>query len=200
MKDCVVNAGFCNRENVLLKDEPTAAFLAVMHEKNELLKRQKMLFEGQEYKAMMIDMGAGTTDIVLCTYRVEGGKLEIMNIFTYPSINTPGLCGGREIDDAIVSAAEEFVNNMQSKPTATGKKTVEQLRRRVKTWKEMTVSVTLREESMLPEPFEISQFRNTLIDFGAPVKNETERFAISREYFETFTAAHWHQWAKLISG
>ena len=93
MKQSVVEAGFCKQENIVLKDEPTAAILAVIHERNVELKQAVMLHEGQKHRAMMIDMGAGTTDIVLCSYKVGGGKLEIDDIFTYPSINTPGLCG-----------------------------------------------------------------------------------------------------------
>ena len=200
MKQSVVNAGFCKEKNIALKDEPTAAILAVIHEKNVELKQNGLLHERRKYKAMMVDMGAGTTDIVLCTYEVKNGRLEIDNIFTYPSINTPGLCGGREIDDAIISEAERFVNKMQAKPSASGEKVVNKLRRRVKSWKEMTISGVLRNSTVLPEPDEITEFRDMLTEYGVPVMNGNERFSISRKYFETFTAEHWKQWAKLIGG
>ena len=200
MKQSVVNAGFCNEEDITLKDEPTAAILAVIHEKNEELKQNGLLHERRKYKAMMVDMGAGTTDIVLCTYEVKNGRLEINDIFTYPSINTPGLCGGREIDETIISEAEQFVNRMQAKPSDSGKKVVNKLRRRVKKWKESTISSVLRNSTVLPEPDEITEFREMLMEYGVPVVNGKERFSISREYFETFTAEHWKQWANLISG
>lgn len=200
MKQSVLNAGFCKEEDIALKDEPTAAILAVIHEKNVEQKQAGMLHEHRKYKAMMVDMGAGTTDIVLCTYQVANGKLEIDDIFTYPSINTPGLCGGREIDDAIISEAEQFVNRMQAKPSSSGEKVVNKLRRRVKKWKEMTISDVLRKGILLPEPDEISGFRDTLLEFGVPVVNGSERFSISRKYFETFTSEHWRQWAQLLSG
>jgi len=200
MKESVENAGFCKQSNIALKDEPTAAILAVIHEKNTDLKQMGMLHEGQKHKTMMIDMGAGTTDIVLCSYKVAGGKLGIDDIFTYPSINTPGLCGGREIDDAIIAEAERFVNNMQAKPTSSGDKVIQRLKLRVKTWKEKSISAVLRREIALPEPDEISGFRDTLSEFGVPIMNEKERFAISREYFENFTKNHWTQWAELIKG
>ena len=200
MKQSVVNAGFCKEEDVALKDEPTAAILAVIHEKNVELKQNGLLHEQRKYKAMMVDMGAGTTDIVLCTYEVKNGRLEIDDIFTYPSINTPGLCGGREIDEAIISEAERFVNGMQAKPSDSGKKVVNKLRRRVKRWKEMTISGVLRNSTVLPEPDEITEFRDMLTEYGVPVVNGKERFSISREYFETFTADHWKQWVNLIDG
>lgn len=200
MKQLVEKAGFCKQSNIVLKDEPTAAVLSVIHEKNTELKQAGMLFEGKEYKAMMIDMGAGTTDIVLCTYKVSDKKLEIENIFTYPSINTPGLCGGREIDEAIISEAEVFVHKMQAKPSASGEKVISKIRHGVKKWKEQTVSGVLRKSIVLPEPDDISAFRDTLYEFGVPIMNEHERFSISREYFETFTRGHWEQWVNLLKG
>ena len=200
MKQSVVDAGFCKEEDIALKDEPTAAILAVIHEKSTELKQTGMLHERRKYKAMMVDMGAGTTDIVLCTYRVENGRLEIDDIFTFPSINTPGLCGGREIDDAIISEAERFVNGMQTKPSTSGEKVVNKLRRRVKKWKELTISGVLRDSTVLPEPDEISEFRDMLTEYGVPVVNGNKRFSISRKYFETFTEKHWNQWVELLTG
>lgn len=200
MKQSVVNAGFCKEEDIALKDEPTAAILAVIHEKNVKLKEAGLLHERRKYKAMMVDMGAGTTDIVLCTYQVANGKLIIDDLFTYPSINTPGLCGGREIDDAIISEAERFVNGMQTKPSTSGEKVVNKLRRRVKKWKELTISGVLRDSTVLPEPDEITEFRDMLTEYGVPVVNGNKRFSISREYFETFTEKHWKQWAELLTG
>ncbi len=200
MKQSVVNAGFCHEEEVALKDEPTAAILAVIHEKNEMLKKAGLLHEGRKYKAMMVDMGAGTTDIVLCTYQVANGRLLIDDIFTYPSINTPGLCGGREIDEAIIAEAKRFVNGMQAKPSPFGDKVVNKLRRRVKSWKDTTISYVLRGYKLLPEPDEISEFRDMLIEYGVPVVNGRERFTVTRKFFEDFTANHWEQWASLLGG
>ena len=200
MKRSVANAGFCKEGNVALKDEPTAAILAVIHEKNMELSKAGMLHEGKKHQAMMIDMGAGTTDIVLCSYVVRSGKLEIDDIFTYPSINTPGLCGGREIDDAILSEAERFVNRMQKTPSASGKNVVKKLRRRVKDWKERTISGVLKRSILLPEPDEIANFRDTLSEFGVPIMNGNERFSICREYFEKFTENHWMEWVNLLQG
>lgn len=200
MKQLVETAGFCKQSNIALKDEPTAAVLSVIHEKNEDLKKAGMLFEGKEYKAMMIDMGAGTTDIVLCTYKVSDKKLNVDNIFTYPSIKNPSSCGGREIDEAIISEVEMFVSKMQAKPSASGEKVISKIRRGVKKWKEQTVSSTLRGNTVLPEPDDISAFRDTLNEFGVPIMNGHEKFSITREYFESFTKGHWEQWVNLLKG
>jgi len=200
MKTSVVQAGFCKEDNVLLKDEPTAAILAVIHEKKNELSRARLLDPGVKYKAMMIDMGAGTTDIVLCTYKVENGKMCIDDIFTHPSINTPGLCGGREIDEAIVEEAEKFVGRMEEKPSAVAKKTINKMRNKVKEWKEQTLSRSLSKDIALPEPDEIADFRDFLLDYNVPVMNERERFDINRKSFEQMTHDHWKQWGELLSG
>lgn len=200
MKQSVEKAGFCKQQNVALKDEPTAAILAVIHERNNELKQAGMLHKNRKYKAMMIDMGAGTTDIVLCTYMVKDGKLFIDDIFTYPSINAPGLCGGREIDDAIMNEAEKFIYNMQNKSSVSGDKVIKKLRRGVKEWKEKTLSPVLVKNIVLPEPDEIAGFRDTLKEFGVPVLNDKYRFSIDRKLFETFSKKHWMQWGELLKG
>lgn len=200
MKQCVANAGFCHQQNIFLKDEPTAALLAVIHEKNFELRNAQMLHDGQKYKAMMIDMGAGTTDIVLCSYMIENGVLNIDDIFTYPSISAQGLCGGREIDDAIIWEAEKFINSMQENPSRFADKVLDKLRKNGKKWKETVVSTTLQNNQDLPEPDLISEFRDTLKEFGLPVRNENERFGINRDSFEQFTIQHWKNWGDLLWG
>lgn len=200
MKQSVEAAGFCKQENIALKDEPTAAILAVVHERQAELIQAGMLHEGQKHKAMMIDMGAGTTDIVLCTYEIANGKLKLDNIFTYPSINAPGLCGGREIDKAIGSEVEIFINKMQKIPSESGRKVIKKIFQNAKRWKERAISPTLRKGIVLPEPDEIANFRETLTEFGIPVMNEGERFAISKKFFETFTKNHWMKWVELLKG
>lgn len=200
MKQSVVDAGFCKEEDIALKDEPTAAILAVIHEKNVDLKKAGLLHERRKYKAMMVDMGAGTTDIVLCTYKVSNGRLEIDDIFTYPSINTPGLCGGREIDDAIVSEAEKFVNNMQQKPSPRGQMYIERFRHNVRIWKDKTLSPALGNRGPIPEPDQISGFRDELLNYGMLVVNDNKRFSFTRKEFELLTKDHWVQWAKLLAG
>lgn len=200
MKQSVAKAGFCIEDNVALKDEPTAAILAVMHEKSVELNVAGMLDSGQRHKAMMIDMGAGTTDIVLCTYQVNGGKVELDDIFPYPSVNTPGLCGGREIDDAIVEEVTQFVNRMQEKPSKAGMNAIKKFSRGVKRWKEQTLSGGLRKNIELPEPDEISAFRDELTDYGFAIMNGNERFNISRDTFEQLSLKHWKQWGELLQG
>lgn len=201
MKRCVEAAGFCKQDNIILKDEPTAAILAVIHEKKERLGEMGMLIKNKQYKAMMIDMGAGTTDIVLCSYMVtDEKKLNIENIFTYPSISNSGLCGGREIDDIIVREVQKFTDEMQKKPSRTKEKAVKKFAKGAKKWKETVLSDTLAKNSDLPEPEAIADFRDHLSDSDTPIMNEGQRFSVGRELFENFTRKHWEQWVGLLDG
>lgn len=200
MKQCVAEVGFCSIENVSLKDEPTAAMLAAIHDKHVELRQSGLLLTKRKYKAMMIDMGAGTTDIVLCTYRLINQKIEIDDIFTYPPINNPGLCGGREIDNCLLDEARKFMGKMMQKTSSIGEKAINKLSRRVKEWKEHTISGALRLGRNVPEPSEITTVRDTLLEFGAPVLNGDERFTISRQQLEQFTSEHWTQLGNLING
>ena len=202
MKNSVVNAGFCTMENVFAKDEPTAAVLATLHEHSDDLLKEGMIYDGDTHKAMMIDMGAGTTDIVLFCYTVKNGKTEISDVITYPSMGHEGLCGGREIDDALMKAAEAFVHKMTNAPiNRKAERALNKLRKRIRVWKEKAVSERLRENNIpISEPEEISDLRDDLLDSGIPIANEGEKFVITREYFQKETQAHWSQWIDLLNG
>lgn len=203
MKNSVVKAGFCSADNVLAKDEPTAAVLASLHERSEELKNAGMLYDGESHRAMMIDMGAGTTDIVLFCYTVKDGKTEISDIFTYPSMTKSGFCGGREIDEALIKAAEQFVKRMTN-GAASGRsqRQLNKLKRKIKVWKENVVSEILKKgtESVIAEPEEIAELRDDLIDMGFVVANEGEKFIVTRDFFEHETCEHWVQWEEIMVG
>lgn len=202
MKNSVAEAGFCTFDHVYAKDEPTAAVLASLHEHSVELLKEGMIFDGDTHKAMMIDMGAGTTDIVLFCYTVDDGKIEISDVFTYPTMGHEGLCGGREIDDDLIKAAEKFIIRMTNNPiSGRSERTLNKLKKRVKVWKEIAVSKKLEENNeIISEPEEITDLREDLLDLGLPIANEGEKFIITREYFQNETHNHWKQWIDLLKG
>lgn len=200
MKQCVAEAGFCSESNICLKDEPTAAMLAMLHEKRQDLEKAGLLLDNKKYKAMMIDMGAGTSDIVLCSYLISNGRLSIDDVFTYPSINNEGLCGGREIDEAFSNKVKDFICSMQNRPSKMRENAITNFNNDVKKWKETVVSKTLGSFKNIPEPKAIGDFRDMLIEFGAPFDNSEARFIIDRNIFESSTKDHWIQWANLLNG
>ncbi|MCX7771557.1 MAG: hypothetical protein N2376_00400, partial [Clostridia bacterium] len=95
------DAGF---KNVIGLDEPTAAIHTVM-----VLEKEKLDLGGQESaNILMIDMGAGTTDLVLCRYTPNSDKrLEILN--TWPKDDSQCLFGGREVDEALCDYVRNYL-------------------------------------------------------------------------------------------
>lgn len=199
MKRSVVKAGFCSENKVFLKDEPTAAVLAVIHEKESELMETGLLFDGREYKAMMIDMGAGTTDIVLFTYKINKGKLELNNLFPYPTVGNPGLCGGREIDRLFVNDCAEYLSRMQGAAQKLISRSVRRFENRVTSWKEDEVSSYLRAGHDVPEIEEISDFRDLLGELGLIDELHGSKYILNRDKFESITNNHWQSWACLIN-
>ena len=53
-------------------DEPTAAMYSVSVQERERMEALGALEKGRSSYVLMIDMGAGTTDLALCRYKAGG--------------------------------------------------------------------------------------------------------------------------------
>lgn len=95
-------AGFPNVEGM---DEAQAAVHAATLQCETYLQNQGYLEPGQTCTILLIDMGAGTTDLVLCRY-TPGEKSENEILCTWPRKGDV-LFGGQETDDLLRS----FVQN-----------------------------------------------------------------------------------------
>ena len=142
MEKTAIQAGF---PEVTSMDEPTAALYAVLCRRMNALYQQKLLRINDTGYVLLIDMGAGTTDLAVCGYRVNpdymgdpSEKLKTMLISTWPTDRSELTFGGREVDrileDYVVNylhscgfAPEMAANLVKGKPN-------------VKLWKEDTVS------------------------------------------------------------
>ena len=141
MKQAAEVAGF---PDVTSMDEPTAALYAVLCQKMDELYKKKLLRVNETGYVLLIDMGAGTTDLAVCGYQVNPGtgnsaeKLKTILISTWPTDRSELTFGGREVDrileDYVVGylqdcgfAPEMAANLVKGKPN-------------VKLWKEDTVS------------------------------------------------------------
>ena len=91
MIEAAKNAGF---PSVTGQDEASAAICATTLQNEALLGRKGYLKVGKALNVLLLDMGAGTTDLVLCRY-TPGFQNEIL--CTYPKDGNI-LFGGREID------------------------------------------------------------------------------------------------------
>lgn len=198
MFECAKKAGFGDEKNIFGLDEPTAAAVASLHEKAEDLKMAGLYFENTKYKAMMIDMGAGTTDIVLFEYIIEKGSIHINNPVTYPTADSVRLCGGHEIDDVLSEYCINYCKNIPTTGTIP-QGLIDKCISEAKTWKEQSVSVALKDNLEIKTPGFIAQQINMMKAFGMPVNTNLKPFSINRLTFESLTQTHWSNWRNMIS-
>lgn len=86
-------AGF---ENVIGMDEAEAAIASISVQCKDMLKKNGFLYDGKTSKIMLIDMGAGTTDIVICEHN-PGERSNNKILSTWPK-GGDILFGGQEMD------------------------------------------------------------------------------------------------------
>lgn len=175
-------AGF---PNVTGMDEAQAAIQAVTVMSEEHLRKNGLLKNDMASNILLIDMGAGTTDLVLCRYTPgEKAKTEIMS--TWPK-DGDILFGGREVD----SLLQNFFRGMMDEETAN------LVFKRVgldkfKTWKERTVSPAL--------------WKNDSVTDFEPLDNQIEDknieidYCLDRAAFEKCLEEYLKQLPKLING
>lgn len=140
MKAAAERAGF---KDVKGMDEPTAAVNSVVFQKHQQkqLSERGLLKAGEDNYVLMIDMGAGTMDLVVCKYRPGGEKpLEVM--LSWPKSQSGDCFGGREIDDRLVEQSLSYLEKHgKHYEDRTGK-----LRSENKRWKEGGLSKKLNEK------------------------------------------------------
>jgi len=141
MMDIAERAGFKNIQGI---NEPAAAVQTVLVQ------------EGTQFRSgyrdyvnlLMIDMGAGTTDLVLCRYYPKKpeprDRMEI--VLPWPPPESPHTLGGREIDKAMCEHIKEMAIQLG---VPVRQNFNDQYLDQCKRWKENTLSVQLnRNESV----------------------------------------------------
>ncbi len=170
--------------NVSGMDEAQAAIRAVMIQSMDHLKKQQLIEPGTASNILLIDMGAGTTDLVLSRY--AGGRNEKPEILmTWPK-NGDTTFGGREIDQLLReyfrTILGEQAENVLSRISAAA----------FKSWKEQTLSPALLQN-------------DTVIDFSAmdsiasAMRVDLE-YSIDRKVFEDHMETYLSQFADLVKG
>lgn len=136
MINLVKKVGFKNVEGL---DEPTAAIHTVMVQESGRLN----LNEDDAANILMIDMGAGTTDLVLCRYTPRGEeRISIINV--WPKADSSSLFGGREIDEVLCEYVKAYLVNC-GLPNARNFK--EKYMDKCKAWKEANISPVFRDKN-----------------------------------------------------
>jgi cell division ATPase FtsA len=181
MLDLTQKAGF---KNVKGLDEPTAAVHTVM-----VLEANKLaLNDDGSANMLMIDMGAGTTDLVLCRYTpYEDKKITVLNI--WPKAGDPCLFGGREIDEKLCEYIRGYLIQCGFPNTKNFR---DNYLDKCKTWKETNLSPTFRDKEGVVR---YCGFINTLLTM---LDVDAEFPPLSRDAFEDMFSGYISQFVQMI--
>ncbi len=149
MEEVAADAGF---PNISSMDEPSAALYAVLCRKMEDIAAQGLLTPGQSGYVLLVDMGAGTTDLALCGYTIQsdpGGavasdRIKTNIVSTWPDDHSLLTFGGREIDRILEDYLIAYLCDCGYSPAMA--ENVIRGKPNVKAWKEDTVSLLLSQD------------------------------------------------------
>ena len=183
MKEAAGRAGFPHVEGM---DEAQAAIHAVTLQNGDSLQKQGYLKAGKPCTILMIDMGAGTTDLALCRY-TPGTSPVTETLATWP-IGGNVLFGGREADEVLRAYARtklppDMAETVLSKCSPD----------KFKAWKEHTVSPALLKGDTV-ESFADLDMITELLDV------EVEPWNLSRQSFEEAAGEYLKKFPALIRG
>lgn len=155
MEQIAAEAGF---PNVSSMDEPTAALYAVLCQNMEGSK--SLLRFGKPGYILLVDMGAGTTDLAVCRYEIQAAPgaavtaetISNQVLGTWPKASSSVTFGGREVDRKLEQYLLDHLTDCgltEAYAAAIGlpanfAKAVVCDGNSVKAWKEDTVSPTLK--------------------------------------------------------
>ena len=176
------DAGFPNVEGV---DEARAAIQAVTVQNADLLTRKGYFLDGVSVNILLIDMGAGTTDLVLCRH-TPGAQHQTDILSTWPRGGS-ALFGGREVDALLKSYICRTIPETDAE-TVLRKIGLE----KYKSWKEGIVS------SALEKGETVDSFA-ALDDLLDVLESEAE-YSIDRESFELYASDYLRQFPELVNG
>ena len=93
---------------------------------------------------LLIDMGAGTTDLAVCQYLMRPGEgLHIDMVASWPRSAQDPTFGGREVDKALEGYVERYLRQALAPAFANMAPSIAALPGQAKLWKERNVSVNL---------------------------------------------------------
>jgi len=203
MKQCAIEAGFGTNDNVIGVDEPTAAVLASLSENLSELQAKNVLLPDKPANVIMIDMGAGTTDIAIFKMKVsatgDDKRPSIYDVVTYPVITCDYLCGGREIDDILNDWVRNYIASIRQPPKLS-KGREKKIRDTISQWKDTIVSPQLTADETISTHPVLAGYKEELIEDGFELNPQVEPFRLGRAAFEDLTRSHWEAWRNLLQG
>ena len=152
MAEAAKKAGF---PDVSVMDEPSAALYATLTRKMNDVSANGFLRTGKPGYMLLIDMGAGTTDLAVCRYTVTAGSGDVIRaeqiknelVATWPESADAPTFGGREVDRLL----EDYLTDYMISCGLAGDMARQLVCRAdsVKAWKEDTVSARLNDGAVV---------------------------------------------------
>ncbi|MCC8104173.1 MAG: Hsp70 family protein [Clostridiales bacterium] len=183
MRETAAKAGFRNVEGM---DEARAAISAVTLQSEDYLRKKGYLTDGKPCTILLIDMGAGTTDLVLCRY-TPGNQPGTEVLCTWPREGDI-LFGGRDVEDIlrrhILGKLPEANSELIMKRLSEGN---------FKSWKETVVSPALANDERA-EDFAALESIVEILDL------EVEDYGLDRGNFEAAAKTYLECFPELVEG
>ena len=179
MIDAAAQAGFKNVKGIT---EPEAAVRAVMVQEEKELRALGLLGGAGCSYLLFLDMGAGTTDIAVCRY--ENDETQIIS--TWPDKTTNIYFGGKDVDYILTGYIERYLRDHRDiVPEYFIDSFSDKYIDNIKTWKETTVSRTLKRGKSIPYFQTVKNPYPSLPDFSPSIgRGEFERACT--EYLKNF--------------
>ena len=181
MRETAKAAGFPNVEGL---DEARAAIQAVTVQNADMLIKKGYFKNNTPVTILLIDMGAGTTDLVLCRH-IPGETPKTEILCTWPQSGNV-LFGGSEVDKILRTMIGDCLPE-DSVDTILGKLNTEKF----KTWKERNISPALSKKESVEEFSALDEITDLL---GVDVS-----YSVNRKNFETSATEYLQEFPKLIN-
>lgn len=188
-------AGFPNVEGM---DEAKAAIQAAIIKNEESLQSKGYIKENIPVTILLIDMGAGTTDLALCRY-TPGKQPEHKILSTWPkdtasSTDGKGMFGGQEVDQILYNYAYTLFENQEEAKDVVSKIPISDF----KEWKEKTVSRLLADNIPVTTCTPVDNIVDTMETFGQIINMKP--CYLDCDAFEKLAEEYLKQFPKLVTG
>lgn len=151
-------AGFPNVHGI---DEPTAAINCILKAKQQELEKRGMLVAGKPLKVMVLDMGAGTTDLAFITVTVDGNGVKTELRGVWPERGSSQIYGGSQMDLRLEAMLKQWVRD-SGYDDAQAESIVNNYSDQIKPWKEITVSDLLAKGMKVTDMPAVSNYLNMM--------------------------------------
>ena len=189
------DAGF---ENVSGMDEATAAISTVVSRNFDELVSAGVFSVSRPGYLLLVDMGAGTTDLALCKYyfentgeSVSADEIKIEVVTNWPVSEDDPTFGGREIDTVLMRFIRQYLEEALPPELRHMAATIASMDNNIKLWKENNVSANLNQN----KPVQSCGF------IRAYLQPDSKKFpAITRDSFEQLVSELLGDYVYLLRG